>query len=160
MGEETEHWIVESDYLHPPSAGFQEDSVTYPYIDSDDQNLPAFRYLGRTLTLADWKHQQQVADADAKRLETAIGYGEPTFAAFYPNSRSVFGFHDPDYADETALPEGLKYDVIGWYDNAEQNYLSEFLQDFKTSFKTDFPDEALTLDTLMNSLQEELMWNF
>ena len=58
------------------------------------------------------------------------------------------------------LPKGLKYDVIGWYDNAEQNYLSEFLQDFKTSFKTDFPDEALTLDTLMNNLQEELKWKF
>ena len=162
MGEETEHWIVESDYLHPPSAGFQEDSVTYPYIDSDDQNLPAFRYLGRTLTLAEWKQQQQVADADAKRLErlTAIGYGEPTFAAFYPNCRSVFGFHDPKYADATALPEGLQYDVIGWYSNAEQNYLSEFLQDFQTNFKADFPDKELTIEALMNNLQEELKWKF
>ncbi|MEO0534181.1 MAG: hypothetical protein AAF215_09970 [Cyanobacteria bacterium P01_A01_bin.123] len=162
LGEETDHWIVESDYLHPPSAGFQEDSVTYPYIDSEDQNLPAFRYLGRTLTLEEWKQQQPASNANAKRLErlTAIGYGEPTFAAFYPNCRSVFGFHDPKYADTTALPEGLQYDVIGWYSNAEQNYLSEFLQDFQNNFKADFPDKELTLEALMNSLQEEFKWKF
>ena len=162
LGEETEHWIVESDYLHPPSAGFQEDSVTYPYVDSDDQNLPAFRYLGRTLTLEEWKQQQPASNADAERLErlTAIGYGEPTFAAFYPNCRSVFGFHDPKYADATALPEGLQYDVIGWYSNAEQNYLSEFLQDFQNNFKADFPDAELTLEAFMDAIQEEFKWKF
>lgn len=162
LGEETEHWIVESDYLHPPSAGFQEDSVTYPYADPDDQTLPAFRYLGRTLTLEEWKQQQPASSADAEHLErlTAIGYGEPTFAAFYPNCRSVFGFHDPKYADATALPEGLQYDVIGWYSNAEKNYLSEFLQAFQTNFKSDFPDAELTLEALTNSIQEEFKWKF
>ncbi|MEM8715572.1 MAG: hypothetical protein AAGE92_07305, partial [Cyanobacteria bacterium P01_G01_bin.4] len=160
LGEETEHWIVESDYLHSPSVDFQADSVTYPYADPEDPNLPAFRYLGRTLKLEDWKQQQSTDNSQRLERLTAIGYGEPTFAAFYPNCRSVFGFHDPDYADETVLPKGLKYDVIGWYDNAEQNYLSEFLQDFQTSFKTDFPDEELTIDILMNNLQEELKWKF
>uniref|UniRef100_UPI0026086260 hypothetical protein n=1 Tax=Acaryochloris sp. IP29b_bin.148 TaxID=2969218 RepID=UPI0026086260 len=90
----------------------------------------------------------------------AIGYGEPTFAAFYPNCRSVFGFHDPKYADAIALPEGLQYDVMGWYSNAEQNYLSEFFQDFKNNFKADFPDAELTLEALMNSIQEECKWKF
>lgn len=159
MDKETEHWVVESDYLYPPDAGFQEDSVLYPYADSENPNLPASRYLGRTLTLEEWKQQQP---ADAKHLErlTAIGYGEPTFAAFYPNCRSVFGFHDPKYADAIALPEGLQYDVIGWYSNAEQNYLSEFFQDFKNNFKADFPDTELTLEALMNSIQEECKWKF
>lgn len=162
MDKDTEHWVVESDYLYPPDAGFQEDSIMYPYADSETPYLPAFRYLGRTLTLEEWKQQQPASSADAKHLErlTAIGYGEPTFAAFYPNCRSVFGFYDPKYADATALPEGLQYDVIGWYSNAEQNYLSEFIQDFKNNFKADFPDAELTLEALMNSLQEELKWKF
>ncbi|EKU96513.1 hypothetical protein Lepto7375DRAFT_0518 [Leptolyngbya sp. PCC 7375] len=160
MGRETEQWIVESDYLHPPSAGFQEDSIMYPSPDSEDQNLPPFRYLGRTLTLAEWKHNQQANNVDAKHLErlTAIGYGEPTFAAFYPDCRSVFGFHDPKYAD--TLPEGLQYDVIGWYSNSEQNYLSEFLQDFQNSFKTDFPEAEFTLEAVMDAIKEEFKWQF
>ncbi|MEM9767629.1 MAG: hypothetical protein AAF892_07110, partial [Cyanobacteria bacterium P01_D01_bin.71] len=162
IGGETAHWMVESDYLHPPSAGFQEDSVTYPYADPAAPHLPPFRYLGRTLTLAEWKQNQSANNAEANYLErlTAIGYGEPTFAAFYPNCRSVFGFHDPEYADATALPEGLQYDVIGWYSNAEQNYLSEFLQDFQTNFRADFPEAELTLAAFMDTLQEESKWQF
>lgn len=162
MDKEIKHWVVESDYLYPPDAGFQEDSVLYPYADSENPDLPAFRYLGRTLTLEKWKQQQSASNADAMHLErlTAIGYGEPTFAAFYPNCRSVFGFHDPKYADAIALPEGLQYDVMGWYSNAEQNYLSEFFQAFQTNFKADFPEAELTLEALMNSIQEEFKWKF
>src|SRR5438105_5713040 len=44
---------------------------------------------------------------------TAVGYGEPTFAAFYPNCHSVFGFHDAD--SKSAPPAGVRYDVVGWY---------------------------------------------
>ncbi|MGK7896537.1 MAG: hypothetical protein AB4372_23685, partial [Xenococcus sp. (in: cyanobacteria)] len=152
--EDTEHWIIESDYLYPPSAGFQEDSVTYPY--SDNPNSPRFRYLGRKLTFVEWQEKQQTINPEAKYLErlTAIGYGEPTFAAFYPNCRSVFGFHDPKYADDTALPDGLQYDVIGWYSDPEKNYLSEFLNDFKE----DFPDEELTPEVLIDAIKEELQW--
>ncbi|MEC4813866.1 MAG: hypothetical protein SAK29_11430, partial [Scytonema sp. PMC 1069.18] len=158
----TEHWIVESDYLYPPSAGFQEDSVTYPYQDATNQDLPRFRYLGRKLTLAEWENNQQGSNSGAKYLErlTAVGYGEPTFAAFYPNCRSVFGFHDPKYADATVVPDGLQYDVIGWYSNPEKNYLSEFLKDFKTSFQEDFPKEEFTLEAFIDAIKEELKWKF
>lgn len=49
---------------------------------------------------------------------TTVGYGEPTFAAFYPNCRSVFGFHDPDIDDES---EAVTYKIYGWYDNADND---------------------------------------
>lgn len=154
-----EHWIVESDYLYPPSTSFQEDSVTYPYQDKENSNFPRFRYLGRKLTFAEWVKNQPGSDSDAKYLErlTAIGYGEPTFAALYPNCRSVFGFCDPKYADATALPEDdLKYDVIGWYSKPEKNYLSEFSKEFKTSFQEDFPEDELTLEAFIDAIEEEL----
>ncbi|MCB0573151.1 MAG: hypothetical protein KDC61_01120, partial [Saprospiraceae bacterium] len=40
---------------------------------------------------------------------TAVGYGEPSFAAFYPNCRSVFGFHDPDFSEGDLA----SYDILG-----------------------------------------------
>ncbi|MBT9314057.1 hypothetical protein [Leptothoe spongobia] len=159
-----DHWIVESDYLHLPSVGFQEDSVTYPYQDETNQDLPRFRYLGRKLPLAEWKNELQESNPDVTYLErlTTVGYGEPTFAAFYPNCRSVFGFHDPKYTDATPLPDKdkLQYEVIGWYSNSSQNYLNEFLKDFNVRYQEDFPEEALTLDTFMDAIKEEFKWKF
>ncbi len=159
--EGTESWIIESDYLYPIDAGFQEDSVTYP--DRDNPNSPRFRYLGRRLIFSEWKNNQQTITSETKYLErlTAVNYGEPTFAAFYPNCRSVFGFHDPKYDDSTDLSKaGLQYDVIGWYSDPEKNYLSEFLKDFKKSFKEDFPEEELTLEVFLDAIEEELQWKF
>ncbi|MDJ0719697.1 MAG: hypothetical protein QNJ54_36655 [Prochloraceae cyanobacterium] len=153
-----EHWIVESDYLYLPSDGFQEDSVTYPY--QDNPNSPPFRYLGRKRKVNLAKPKKNLEDSDAKYLErlTAVGYGEPTFAAFYPNCRSVFGFHDPKYADATNIPEDLQYDVIGWYSDRESNYLSEFFINFKKDFQEDFPTEELTTEVLIDAIQEEFKW--
>ena len=55
-----------------------------------------FRYLGRKKSLADW--QENDPKAKYLRLLTAVGYGEPTFAAFYPNCHSVLGFDDDEYS--------------------------------------------------------------
>ncbi|MFT6373208.1 MAG: hypothetical protein ACJAZT_001967, partial [Gammaproteobacteria bacterium] len=49
---------------------------------------------------------------------TAIGYGEPSFAAFYPNCRSVFGLHDDEISTAEDFSK-VRYDVIGWYDKPE-----------------------------------------
>jgi hypothetical protein len=45
---------------------------------------------------------------------------KPTFAAFYPNCLSVFGFHDD--APPQSL-QGVQYDVIGWYSDPGQDCL-------------------------------------
>ncbi|MGV2388233.1 MAG UNVERIFIED_CONTAM: hypothetical protein LVR29_07585 [Microcystis novacekii LVE1205-3] len=42
---------------------------------------------------------------------TAVGYGEPTFAAFYPNCHSVFGFYDDYSADKYLM--GYSMMLIG-----------------------------------------------
>lgn len=147
-------WVVESDYLHPATDRFQEDSITYPY--RDNPNLPPFRYLGRKLTLEDWVKIQSgnISDKYLERL-TAVGYGEPTFAAFYPNCRSVFGFYDPDFTDSAALSD-LTYDVIGWY-SQEQDYLSEFFSSFRDSFKKDAQKDP-TPENWIDAIEEELKW--
>jgi hypothetical protein len=97
--------------------------ISYPHVTVSHPQ--PFRYLGRKLPLAAWKNK----DATAQYLQTltAVGYGEPTFAAFYPNCLSVFGFHDD--APPRSL-EAVQYDVIGWYSDPRQDCLhSEALQE-------------------------------
>jgi hypothetical protein len=59
-----------------------------------------------------------------------VGYGEPTFAAFYPNCHSVFGFYDSEI---TELADGLQYDVIVWYSDETQDYFATSIHDFTTA---------------------------
>ncbi|MEG4144671.1 hypothetical protein [Microcoleus sp. Pol12B5] len=155
-GSKTKHWVVESDYL---STDFKEDSVTYPYK-TDTNSLP-FRYLGRKLTEEEWLLEQK-SQTKSEYLEklTAVGYGEPTFAAFYPHCRSVFGFHDSEFEDFTSIPANLQYDVIGWYSDSKQDYLSEFFEDFKTTFQKDFPKDALKPEDFIDAIEQELKWKF
>ena len=115
-------WVVESDYLHPTGAGAETGSATYPVDPGPGRAGKPFRYLGRVVPLARWTAQ----DATAERLPelTAVGYGEPTFAAFYPNCRNVFGLHDADPSISPNGLSGMRYDVIGWYADGGQDYLA------------------------------------
>lgn len=108
-------WLVESNYLHPADPDQERappNAVTYPYP-TNLQVQPGqqpYRYLGRALPL------NEVRSGKPEYLSeplTALGYGQPSFSAFYPNCHSVFGFHD----EELIAPfrEGLYYEVIGWY---------------------------------------------
>jgi len=138
-----QQWIVESDYLHPHEKGPLSGSVTIPY--PAPQNAPPFRYLGRKVCFENWKE-----DAAGEYLATAgyqltavgyqdtpqavrtpgqsRGYGEPTFAAFYPNCQTVFGFHDAfplvtskGANNEAKKLKGIQYDVLGWYSHSDQD---------------------------------------
>lgn len=112
-----QQWVVESDYVFPPGTGEASGSVTIPYAPTVDDPRP-YRYLGRSMPLAAWP----TTDPETRYLDfplTAVGYGQPAFAAFYPNCLSVFGFHDPGTGDLT----GVAYDVIGWYGGADGNDL-------------------------------------
>ena len=118
-------WVVESDYLHPAGATAATGSVAYPVAPGPGQQVPPYRYLGRVVPLAGWR----AADPAAERLTglTAVGYGEPTFAAFYPNCRNVFGLHDGDGPVTDDALRGLRYDVLGWYSDGGCDYLANLL---------------------------------
>jgi hypothetical protein len=101
--------------------------------------------LGRKLLWEEWeKHKEQ--DADSKNPNylshreplTAIGYGEPCFAAFYPNSLSVFGFHDEIVPGR--LP-GVTYEVIGWYSDSRRDALHFIIERARRGdAQRDWPD--------------------
>jgi hypothetical protein len=141
-------WVVESDYLYPQ--GNTAAGVSYPFpTDVPQGAFQPFRYLGRKMPLEAWAGD----DASSEYLSklTAVGYGEPSFAAFYPNCHSVFGFFDEDYSG--AIPDGLQYDVLGWYADADQDFLGNFVKDLANN-----SEDPLTIDQLTEALEQKLKW--
>ncbi|GAX34522.1 hypothetical protein [Nodularia sp. NIES-3585] len=158
----TKQWLIESDYLYPEKLGSGEEPadtinilVQRPTPETDQYQR--YRYMGRTLELSDWR-QQSHSDHEYTATLTAIGtqaevplfdYVQATFAAFYPNCQSVFGFHDQDYATNNP-PSGLQYDVIGWYGDEQQDILKTLLQN----------NQGKNSEQLLELIQEELRWTF
>ncbi|MFD1546272.1 hypothetical protein [Nonomuraea guangzhouensis] len=128
-----EQWVVESDTLSDDNLA----GVAYPVPSAAGR---PYRYLGRKVALGLWDPSRDRPD----RLPelTVSGYGEPAFAAFYPNCHSVFGFHDPDPGDLA----GLAYDVIGWYGDAGQDELARTLE------------TAPETDSWQDVIEEQLGW--
>jgi hypothetical protein len=106
-------WLIESDFITHKQTIYNANSVTIPTLNSA---VSKFMYLGR-------QSEYEVGGLpEGLYLEklTAVGPGDPVFAAYYPNCRSVFGFYDP-LAD---ISRGmLSYMVAGWYSRAEQDPL-------------------------------------
>ena len=125
-------WVVESDYLFPAGAGLASGSITYP--NPDPTQPQRYRFLGRTRSFFGWTEPNpEGTNPDFLDRLTAVGYGDPNFAAFYPSCHGVFGFHDPDI---TRPDPAVTYQVIGWYAKAED--------DVATRFEPRFSAEPLT----------------
>ena len=152
-------WVVESDYLYPEGVGDQAGSVNIPYpldqaAKTKGERQP-FRYLGRNMPLSAWK--ESFPDAQYLKILTAVGYGEPSFAAFYPNCHSVFGFHDDDPGAST---DGLRYDVVGWYSDVNNDYVVKFKTDFTADFKQRNNQRTPTTDEMKEALKQRAQWTF
>lgn len=104
-------FIVDSSFLSTDEA--YSESITIPFFQDNDIRKK-WRYLGRSYPAEQTPKDQ---DDPAVHLDplTAVGAGEPLFAAYYPCCRSVFGFHD----DLKDLPETfcgkLTYFVVGYF---------------------------------------------
>ncbi len=157
-GKDLEKWVVESDYLYPEG---QENpgSVNIIYrADPDKKKYQPFRYLGRKISWEEWS-----PDTNADYLEwltavgheqlTSVGYGDPTFAAFYPNCHSVFGFYD----NYTGDVKDLQYDIIGWYSKPELDYLSTFIKHFKNTYQAENNHDPTNKEYL-KAIKEEFKW--
>lgn len=117
-------WLIESNYLHPAGARPLANPVAYPWPVDLAAVAPGdvpFRYLGRTVAPPPRVTALEPGAAYLEQPLTAIGYGDPTFAAFYPNSRGVFGFHDDSVP--FPLPAELSYELLGWYADPASDHL-------------------------------------
>lgn len=139
-------WVIESDYLYPVGSDSEIGSVNIPIAtDKVDSSGQPYRYLGRKMPFSAWSQK----DPEATYLDklTAVGYGEPTFAAFYPNCHSVFGFYDNDISDISA---DLQYEVWGWYNTSANDHLGTVINPIRNSEATD--------QDLLATLQEHFKW--
>jgi len=116
-------WIVESDHLHPESPEEARPGTAIPFPAGRDAS--PYRFLGRQRPFTGQWSEDDAAESLTRfgYQLTAVGYeagpkldaeksgsyGEPTFAAFYPNCQSVFGFYDAVPPDVLA---GTRYDLI------------------------------------------------
>ena len=109
-------WVVESDFLHADPAVA---TVSVPHEPEDGEQF--HRFLGRRVALAEWRESGDPPTLFGGRPLTALGYGETSFAAYYPNCRNVFGFHDPldDLGHfDAGAGDRLAYLVAGWFPDA------------------------------------------
>ncbi|WP_150049143.1 hypothetical protein [Methylomonas rhizoryzae] len=151
-------WIVESNYLFPEDDSSQDPkhrSIAYPFWSEQDaqatQQRP-FRRMGRAIPLKQWLQQDRSRNDYLNPPPSAVGYGEPSFAAFYPNCHSVFGFYDPRFA--AGMPDGLYYQVIGWYDDGRHDYLQILLQQARAGRSQDETGK----DLMSKVLRDKLDW--
>jgi hypothetical protein len=156
---ETKQWIVESNYLHPPGDIDGYKSIAYPFKD-DSSNQP-YRHLGRTIPFSEWSE----ADSDGTNLNylhdlTAIGYGEPTFAAFYPHCHSVFGFYDEDTVNKSIDDFlGVRYEVVGWHSRLTADILHDPLIDQKADqLRAGHKATLVTSPYKFETVKNELGW--
>lgn len=122
-------WLIESDYLFPTLEGsLVGTGVPMPY--RKDQRQP-FRFMGRRV---EWSDPSRDKGEYYPKL-TAVGYGEPAFAAFYPNCHSVFGFCDEEYAGKN---DQRQYYVVGWYGDIKEDALRIHVRDALLFQPSDF----------------------
>ena len=153
-------WVVESDYLAPADKGDSQTAVAFPRQRRQLTDAP-FGWLGRKYQWVDPLNGGNVGSPLLREWEggeylseplTATGYGDPTFAAFYPNCHSVFGFHD-DSID--TLDQGFVYQITGYYAMPDWDYLRILNLDIPNRVG---PDE--TAKAYYSLYKEELQLDF
>lgn len=166
-------WLVESDFLAAAADGSADKGVAFPIWRESNTDAP-FGWLGRQYEIAPRAGVRTTpppAAAEDSYLSdplTATGYGEPTFAAFYPNCHSVFGFHDdliyqttsrsPTVRRYDAAAEGFTYTIIGYYSDEYLDYLSILWND--NFSRVDPDDNAAVARELLAIYREELRFSF
>jgi hypothetical protein len=101
-----------------------------------------FRYMGRKLTLDAWLNDDHTQNEYYPDL-SAIGYGDPAFAALYPSCFSVFGLHD-DHSDlerdSNFNINSIQYDIAGWYRDESNDQVAVFKNIYDTLKKDEKPE--------------------
>ncbi len=158
------HWIITSDTLSSVAPG-SNNAPTVPTMDTTQTR--GFRYLGAQEVFdANWREPKPPASESLKDLTGyelhAVATGDIAFAAFYPNVRSVFGFHD-DLADLTDVPAKLTYGVTGWYGTPVNDPLNggRDLADLQTQFAWTFTSPAVQPPrySLYSGLIQGIVWD-
>lgn len=112
----TKCFVVESDFISNESK--YSTSITIPDF---AQPKTKWHYLGRNYPV------DKIPEDPAGYLGqlTAVGAGNPLFASYYPDCKSVFGFYDNLKDLPQAASTKLTYYVMGYYSRPEENPFSK-----------------------------------
>jgi hypothetical protein len=147
-------WVLESDCLLDEKKLHHHVNTILPInIDRPGYNVfknesQPFQFMGRVVDASTYFSNDYVSgdrywedfmsERDESRPFTAFAYGNLNFSSFYPNCRSVFGFHDVEGNEEDC------YEVFGWYHLSEDDITPEYLEQInKTIEENEFPSEKL-----------------
>jgi hypothetical protein len=122
-------WVVQSDVVTPVPSGTADantggsafldpNNPSYMTTSANDDTVIKVNQvkLGSTVDIATW--EQSPAPAGDPFL-TAVGPGNPSFAAFMPFSQDVFAFVDTDLpAEGSGHTYAFTYMVVGWFSDA------------------------------------------
>ena len=187
---QTKSWIVESDYisseLKSDAHNIIRPSISVPLpVNPTHTDIP-FRYMGRVVDYEQWNPSSEPASnylpayqgADGKPLYlTAIGFVGPSFASYYPECSSVFGFWDhfqdlPEIASKITsnapLQFKVSYQVAGWIDDAQADPLNELEQEIarqydkfvNQSHQQKVPVSRTPAEVFERVTQEKYRWSF
>ena len=107
-------WVVESDYV---SDDANSERVPFIFVKSSVDNPSVdLKYVGRALPLGGWQETHEAFELKS------FGWGDPSFAAYYPACKSVLGFHDK--MEKVNSGDLLTYLVIGWYSEPSKDPLT------------------------------------
>jgi hypothetical protein len=106
-------WVVDSRFLSEtlrPGQNVGSSAVPWDNPGDTTYTRPPFRYLGRTLPIAEWTNP---APAELLTELTAASLGFIQAPAYYPSCRNVFGMHHPE--PESTKQTEYNYVVCGWH---------------------------------------------
>lgn len=158
-------WIVEGDFVDIKTDAFRS---SFPYRDPTGRQY--FRYVGRVLDLEGWRETEAGGSSFhtvfGQKL-TAVGYGDITFAAYYPNCRSLFGFHDDlsTLADYSPATDQLTYLVAGWFSDTADDPLAgggnggKPISGAANDLKWAFTGEQVFARTLCSGMVQAVGWD-
>lgn len=109
-------FIIESDYIGLDN----NDSVAVPYLEDP---VISHRFLGRAYEYG----KEKKGTGGYLGTLTAMGAGNPYFAAYYPDCRSVFGFYDDMAGVETGCD--VTYFISGYFSDRRKNPLYHATQE-------------------------------
>jgi hypothetical protein len=117
-------WVVESDYV---SLDATVGGTPFFFATDSPAELGGKRcgYVGRTVPADGWRETHESYRFPLQ----SFGWGDSSFAAYYPACRGVLGFHDTITTEEVASGDLLTYLVIGWYSDPEMDPLREQNED-------------------------------
>lgn len=151
-------WVIESDRLllqQDPSlpVAFPQPSVPLdPTLGGQNYN-----YIGQAFPIESW------SETSVPRLSplTVTGYGQTAFAAYYPNSSTVFGFLDNfDGVEYDAANSTVHYQVTGWYSNPANDPLNgEKFEEKDNPFGWAYPSGANPQSTICNGIITDVAWD-